>query len=110
VRAEFPNPDHFLTPGQFGRIRIPGSEQYKAILVPDAALVADQSRKLVMTVAADGTVVPKVVRPGPITDDGLRIIRSGLDPQDQVIIDGLVRARPGSKVTPQPGKIASATR
>jgi len=108
VRAEFPNPDRFLTPGQFGRIRIPGSEQYKAILVPDAALVTDQSRKLVMTVSADGTVVPKVVRPGPITDDGLRIIRSGLDLKDQVVIDGLVRARPGAKVTPQPGKIASA--
>jgi hypothetical protein len=58
--------------------------------VPDAALVTDQSRKMVMTVGADGTVVPKIVRPGPITDDGLRIIRAGLDLHDQVIIDGLV--------------------
>ena len=105
VRAEFRNPDFFLTPGQFGRIRIPGSEKYPATLVPDSAVVTDQSRKLVMTVKEDGTVVPKVVRPGPITDDGLRIIRSGLDPGDQVVIDGLVRARPGSKVTPQPGSI-----
>ena len=105
VRAEFPNPDFFLTPGQFGRIRIPGSEKYPATLVPDSAVVTDQSRKLVMTVKEDGTVVPKVVRPGPITDDGLRIIRSGLDPGDRVVIDGLVRARPGSKVTPQPGSI-----
>src|SRR5580692_2005074 len=105
VRAEFRNPDFFLTPGQFGRIRIPGSEKYPATLVPDSAVVTDQSRKLVMTVKEDGTVVPKVVRPGPITDDGLRIIRSGLEPGDQVVIDGLVRARPGSKVTPQPGSI-----
>ena len=105
VRAEFPNPDFFLTPGQFGRIRIPGSEKYPATLVPDSAVVTDQSRKLVMTVKEDGTVVPKVVRPGPITDDGLRIIRSGLDAGDRVVIDGLVRARPGSKVTPQPGSI-----
>ena len=105
LRAEFPNPDFFLTPGQFGRIRIPGSEKYPAALVPDSAVVTDQSRKLVMTVKEDGTVVPKVVRPGPITDDGLRIIRSGLAMGDQVVIDGLVRARPGSKVTPQPGKI-----
>ncbi len=105
VRAEFPNPDLFLTPGQFGRIRIPGSERYPATLVPDSAVVTDQSRKLVMTVTEDGTVAPKVVRPGPITDDGLRIIRSGLAASDQVVIDGLVRARPGSKVTPQPGSI-----
>jgi RND family efflux transporter MFP subunit len=105
VRAEFPNPDFFLTPGQFGRIRIPGSEKYPATLVPDSAVVTDQSRKLVMTVKDDGTVVPKVVRPGPITDDGLRIIRSGLAADDRVVIDGLVRARPGSKVTPQPGSI-----
>jgi RND family efflux transporter MFP subunit len=105
VRAEFPHPDAFLTPGEFGRIRIPGSEKYLATLVPDSAIVTDQSRKLVMTVKDDGTVVPKVVRPGPITDDGLRIIRSGLAANDRVVIDGLVRARPGSKVTPQPGSI-----
>jgi multidrug efflux pump subunit AcrA (membrane-fusion protein) len=73
--------------------------------VPDSAVVTDQSRKLVMTVKDDGTVVPKVVRPGPITDDGLRIIRSGLAADDRVVIDGLVRARPGSKVTPQAGDI-----
>ncbi|HLJ20037.1 MAG TPA: efflux RND transporter periplasmic adaptor subunit, partial [Stellaceae bacterium] len=77
VRAEFPNPDYFLTPGQFGRIRIPGSEPYQAILVPDAALVTDQSRKIVMTVRDDGTVEPKVVRVGP-SYDNLRIIRNGL--------------------------------
>jgi len=104
VRAEFPNPDYFLTPGQFGRIRIPGSEPYQAILVPDAALVTDQSRKIVMTVRDDGTVEPKVVRVGP-SYDNLRIIRNGLTADDRIIIDGLVRARPGAKVTPQPGKI-----
>ena len=104
VRAQFPNPDHFLTPGQFGRIRIPGSEPYQAILVPDAAVVTDQSRKIVMVVRDDGTVEPKVVRTGP-TYDNLRIIRSGLDPTDRIVIDGLLRARPGAKVTPQPGKI-----
>jgi len=104
VRAVFPNPDFFLTPGQFGRIRIPGSEPYQAILVPDAAVVTDQSRKIVMTVRDDGTIEPKVVRTGP-TYDNLRIIRSGLTATDRIVIDGLVRARPGAKVTPQPGKI-----
>lgn len=104
ARAVFANQDLFIAPGQFGRIRIPGSERYEAILVPDSALVTDQSRKLVMTVKDDGTVEPRVVRPGPIVD-GLRVIRDGLGPKDRIIINGLVRARPGQKVTPQPGKI-----
>jgi RND family efflux transporter MFP subunit len=104
ARGVFANPTFFITPGQFGRIRIPGSEPYQAILVPDAAVVTDQSRKIVMTVKDDGTVEPKIVRPGP-TYEGLRIIRSGLAPTDKVIINGLVRARSGAKVTPQPGKI-----
>lgn len=106
ARAEFPNPDLLITPGQFGRVRIPGSEPYQAIMIPDSALVTDQSNKLVMTVTADGTVVPKLVRPGPGYDPlGLRIIREGLEPTDQIIINGLIRARPGAKVTPEPGKI-----
>ena len=107
ARGVFPNPTFLLTPGQFGRLRIPGSEPYQAILVPDASVVTDQSSKLIMTVADDGTVVPKPVRLGPMID-GLRVIRSGLDPKDKVVIDGLVRARPGSKVTPQPGEIKPA--
>ena len=105
VRAVFPNPNYLLTPGQFARVRVPGSEPYQALLVPDEAVVTDQSRKLLMTVKEDGTVVPKVVRPGP-TYEGLRIIRSGIQPTDRIVINGLLRARPGAKVTPQPGTIA----
>lgn len=106
ARAIFANPDAFITPGQFGRLRLPGSEAYEAILVPDSAIVTDQARKVVMTVAADGSVVLKVIRPGPFHDElGLRIVREGLEPTDQIIINGLVRARPGGKVTPVPGKI-----
>ena len=106
ARATFPNPGYLITPGQFGRVRIPASEPYQAILIPDDALVTDQSRKLVLTVDADGTVVPKVVRPGPKYDPlGLRIVREGLTPSDKIIINGLLRARPGAKVTPTPGTI-----
>ena len=108
ARATFANPNYFVTPGQFGRIRIPGSEPYQALLLPDAAIVTDQSNKIVMTVAPDGTVVPKPIRPGP-TIDGLRVVRDGLKPDDNVIINGLVRARPGGKVTPQPGEIKPDT-
>jgi RND family efflux transporter MFP subunit len=107
MRAIFPNKDGFLTPGQFGRIRVPGSDKYTAMLIPDEAIVADQSNKIVMTVTADGTVVPKIIRPGP-TYDGLRIVRKGLEPGDRIIIDGLMRARLGTKVTPQEGEIKGA--
>jgi RND family efflux transporter MFP subunit len=108
VRAAFPNPDLFITPGQFGRVRVPMSQNRPTMLVPDAAVVTDQSVKLLFTVAPDGTVVPKPVDLGPVTDDNLRVIRSGITADDSVIIDGLLRARPGQKVTPQPGKIGEA--
>ena len=78
-RAVFPNPDGLITPGQFGRVRIPGSPEYDAILIPDAAIVTDQSRKMVLTVDGDNVVRPKIIRPGPSQPGGLRIVRRGLD-------------------------------
>lgn len=104
ARAVFDNPNDMLTPGQFGRVRVPATEPYNALLLPDAAVVSDQSTKLVLTVKEDGTVVPKPVTLGPL-EDGLRIIRSGVDAKDNVVINGVFRARPGAKVTPEPGKI-----
>jgi multidrug efflux system membrane fusion protein len=73
-------------------------------MLPDAAVVLDQSQHLVMTVSPEGTVVPKIVETGDLRG-GLRVIRSGLDAGDRVVIDGLVRAVPGSKVAPQDGAI-----
>ncbi|MBM3544367.1 MAG: efflux RND transporter periplasmic adaptor subunit [Alphaproteobacteria bacterium] len=107
VRASFDNPDLFITPGQFGRVRVPMSQDRPTILVPDAAVVTDQSMKLLFTVGPDGTVVPKPVELGPVTDDNLRIVESGIAPTDEVIINGLLRARPGQKVTPEQGTIQS---
>ncbi len=107
ARATLDNPNGFIAPGSFGRIRMPGSAPFEALLVPDAAIATDQARKLVMTVAPDGTVVPKPVVPGPLVG-GLRAIRSGITAEDQVIVNGLMRARPGTKVTPQQGKIELA--
>jgi RND family efflux transporter MFP subunit len=105
VRAAYPNPDLFITPGQFGRVRVPMSQLHPTVLVPDAAVVTDQSVKMLFTVAPDGTVVPKPVELGQIVEGDLRIIHSGIDDNDQVIINGLLRARPGQKVTPQQGSI-----
>ena len=104
ARATLPNPDGTITPGQFARLRISLGPPRPALLVPAAAVVPDQSRQMVMTVAADGTVTPKPVEIGDL-QDGLRVIRSGLLPTDRVVIDGIVRVRPGTKVTPVAGEI-----
>jgi membrane fusion protein, multidrug efflux system len=106
ARATVANPDLAITPGQFARLRVATGEPALSLLVPAAAIVPDQSRQMVMTVAEDGTVVPKVVEAGEL-HDGLRVIHGGIAPTDLVIIDGLVRARPGAKVTPVTGRIAS---
>jgi RND family efflux transporter MFP subunit len=103
VRAAFPNPEFFITPGQFGRVKVPMSQLHPVMLVPDAAVVTDQSTKLLFTVAPDGTVVPKPVELGPVVDGNLRIVRSGIAKDDNVIVVGLLRARPGQKVTPEQG-------
>ncbi|MFL4968843.1 MAG: efflux RND transporter periplasmic adaptor subunit [Xanthobacteraceae bacterium] len=105
-RAVFDNKDGLLTPGFFGRLRLFGG-QHEALLVPDNAVVSDQSRKIIFTVAEDGTVGTKLVELGPMID-GLRVIRSGLAPTDRIVIDGVQRARPGQKVTAEDGKIEAA--
>jgi RND family efflux transporter MFP subunit len=100
-RAVFANPNNIFTPGMFAHVRVPGSSPYEALVVPDAAIGTEQARKFVLTVNADNTVVPKYVTLGQTTGDNLRAIKSGLGPDDRVIVDGLMRARPGQKVTPQ---------
>nr|WP_249169920.1 efflux RND transporter periplasmic adaptor subunit [Bradyrhizobium liaoningense] len=99
-RAIVPNKDLSILPGQFGRVRIIGSSPYDALLIPDAAIATDQSRKIVFVVKTDNTVDVRSVVLGPL-DGGLRVIREGLMPEDQVIVDGLQRARVGAKVTPK---------
>jgi RND family efflux transporter MFP subunit len=98
-RAVIPNKDLSILPGQFGRVRLIGSAPYEALLLPDTAIATDQSRKIVFVVKDDNTVEAKAVTLGPL-DEGLRVIRDGLKPEDKVIVDGLQRARVGAKVTP----------
>ena len=104
ARATVPNTDLAITPGQFARLHLSLGPPAPAMLIPAAAVVPDQSRQVVMTVAADGTVVPKLVEVGDL-EQGLRVIRSGLAPADRVVIDGLVRVRPGAKVNAIAGEI-----
>jgi membrane fusion protein, multidrug efflux system len=98
-RAIIPNHDLSILPGQFGRVRLIGSAPYDALLLPDTAVATDQSRKIVFVVKADDTVEARAVVLGPL-DDGLRVIKEGLKPDDRVIVDGIQRARVGAKVTP----------
>jgi multidrug efflux system membrane fusion protein len=104
ARATVPNPDLFLAPGQFARLRVAIAPPESVYLLPDSAVILDQSQHLVMTVQPDGAVKPKIVTTGDLRG-GLRVIQSGLEPADRVIINGLVRAMPGAKVTPQDGAI-----
>ncbi len=99
-RAVIPNKDLSILPGQFGRVRLIGSAPYEALLLPDAAIATDQSRKIVFVVKDDNTVEAKPVVLGPL-DEGMRVIREGLKADDKVIVDGLQRARVGAKVTPR---------
>ena len=105
-RAIFENKDGLLTPGFFGRLRLFGGE-HDALLLPDSSIVSDQANKIVFTVADDGTVGVKRIEIGPIFR-GLRVVRSGLDATDRVVIEGLARARPGQKVKAEDGKVEAA--
>jgi multidrug efflux system membrane fusion protein len=107
ARATVPNSDLILTPGQFARVRVVVAPPSPTLLVPDTAVLPDQSQHMVMTVAADGKVAPKQVEVGDIRD-GLRVIRSGLAPSDRVIVGGLLHATPGTKVATQDGTIRLA--
>ena len=98
------NPNDFLTPGLFGHLRLVGSHPYLGLLVPDSAVTTNQSRQVVYIVGPDNKVREQQIDPGPVAD-GLRVIRSGLKSTDRVVIDGLMRARPGKSVTPRPGQI-----
>lgn len=100
VRASFPNPNLILQPGLFGRVQVQGSNSYKAILVPDEAIGSDQNQRVVYTVDTAGNVTPKSVRLGPKLY-GYRVVRSGMTGDETIIVNGLIRIRPGVKVAPQ---------
>ena len=105
ARATVSNPDLVLVPGEFAELQLTTGVAAPTLLIPDASVSLDQSEHIVMTVAADGTVVPKQVTLGG-RFEGLRIVRAGLEPTDQVVIEGQVRARPASKVAVDTGSLS----
>lgn len=100
VRATFANPGFVFQPGLFGYINVPASVPYLGVMLPDEAISADQNRRIVYVIDADGVASAVPVRPGPRID-GYRVIRAGLKGDETVVINGLMRVRPGVKVTPQ---------
>jgi RND family efflux transporter MFP subunit len=99
-RAVLANANGVFTPGMFGRVRVPGSPPYEALLVADAAIGSEQVRKFVLVVDNENVARTKYVSLGQLVGD-LRVIKDGVTADDRVIVNGLMRARPGQKVTPQ---------
>jgi RND family efflux transporter MFP subunit len=100
LRARFDNKDGVLTPGMFGRINVPGSLPHPGVLLPDDAIGADQNRRIVFVVDEAGMISAKEVRTGPRID-GYRVIREGLTGEETVVVNGLMRVRPGVTVKPE---------
>jgi RND family efflux transporter MFP subunit len=97
AHAEVANPNGFLVPGLFGRARLLGSGTYRALLIPDEAIVTDQTRRLVYVTGKDGKVATRNIETGPLVE-GLRVVKTGLAARDQVVLDGLARLQPGTPV------------
>jgi RND family efflux transporter MFP subunit len=108
VRAVVPNKDQFLRPGLFARVRVPVGEPHAALLVTERALATNQGQKYLYVVNDKNEVVYRPVTVGG-TDGGLRIIQDGLKPGERIIIDGVLRVRPGAVVDPKPGQMDASS-
>lgn len=107
LRAVFDNPDGRIVPGLFARIRVPLSDKHPAVLVSEKAIGTDQAQKYVLTLTQSNTVAYQAVKLGPVIN-GMRVIRSGLQPGEKIVVNGLQRVRPGMPVQPQE-QVAEAT-
>jgi RND family efflux transporter MFP subunit len=99
-RAVIENPNNFLTPGMFGHLRLLGSAPYPALLIPDSTISSDLNQRVVLVLGPNDVLREKPVSVGPIYR-GLRVVRGGLGPGDLVVVDTLVRAKPGLKISPR---------
>lgn len=100
LRAVFPNGDGRIVPGLFARIRVPLSNRHLALLVEERAIGTDQAQKFVLTLTSTNTVAYRQVQLGPVVE-GRRVVRSGLQADEEIVVNGLQRVRPGMSVAPQ---------
>ena len=103
-RAQISNPKLLLTPGMFGHLRLLGSGVYEGLLVPDDAVTTQQSDQIIYIVGRGNRIEQRKITTGPLVD-GLRVVRTGIKPNDKVVIEGIERVRTGMAVNPRPGKI-----
>ena len=101
VRGVFPNPEARVFPGFFVQVRVPGEELAGALLVEETALGTDLGGRYLMIVGDGDVVERRYIEPGPLQEDGSRVILDGLEPGERYITVGLQRARPGMPVTPK---------
>jgi RND family efflux transporter MFP subunit len=106
ARATVANPEGFIAPGMFGHLRLYAARSFDALMVPDESIVTDQTRQVVYVIGPEDTIAQKVVQPGRLLG-GLRVIRSGLEAGDRVVISGVQRARPGRKVAVTQGTVTA---
>jgi RND family efflux transporter MFP subunit len=102
IRGKFSNQDGILLPGMFVRVRVPTSKPYDALLIADQAVISDQGLKFVYVVTPDKKANQVRVTLGSLVD-GLRVVREGLKPEEEVVVDGIVKVRPGAPLTPEQG-------
>jgi RND family efflux transporter MFP subunit len=107
ARAVFPNPERILLPGMFARLRVPTADPKDELMVPDRVVASDQAGSYVLIVGPDHKVLQRRVEIGTV-QDGMRVIRSGLDGATDVVIDGLQNAVPGNLVTPTTQTLTAA--
>ncbi len=100
VRAILPNRDQVLVPGNFVRVRVGAADEQDSLLVPDAALGTDQGGRYLLVLDKENVVEQRKITIGPKVGD-LRVIESGLKPDDRIVVAGILRAVPGQKVDPQ---------
>jgi len=96
----FPNEDGRIVPGLFARIRVPLSARHPALLVDERAIGTDQAEKYVLALSSTNTVVYRSVQLGPLVQ-GKRVVRSGLQQGEEIVVNGLQRVRSGMAVTPE---------
>lgn len=108
VRGVFANKDRVLRPGLFAQVRIPASPEYKSLLISDLCVAYDQGQPIVYAVGTDNIATAKPVKLGAIFD-GLREVKEGIAPEDRIVVNGVVRLRPGVSVLPKEGNMADFT-
>jgi multidrug efflux system membrane fusion protein len=99
VRARFDNSDGSLIPGLYARVKVISGDAYSALLISDTAIGTDQDKRYVYVVGSDNQIAYREIKVGD-AHGNLRIVKSGVQPGDRIVVSGTQRVRPGAKVSP----------